>query len=121
MAAPDPRIDAYLATLPDAQREALERLRTQIAKAAPDAVETISYGMPTFKLGRQFLVSFAGWKEHCALYPLTGTFIADHAAELEGYGRTKGSVHFTPERPLPAAMVERLVRARIADIESGGR
>ena len=121
MAAPDPRIDAYLESRPADQRAALQRLREQIAAAAPTAVETISYGMPTFKLGRTFLVSFAGWKDHCSLYPLTGTFLESHAADLEGFDRTKGSVHFTPERPLPPDIVDGLVRARIADIESGGR
>ena len=115
----DPRIDAYLGSLPEDQRTALQTLRSQIARAAPDAVETISYGMPTFKLGRHFLVSFAGWKAHCSLYPLTDSFLAEHAAELEGYDRTKGSIHFTPERPLPPAIVEGLVRARVADVEGG--
>lgn len=120
MAAPDPRIDDYLAGLPADQRDALQLLRTQISRAAPEAVETISYAMPTFKLGRQFLVSFAGWKEHCSLYPLTETFLAAHAGELDGYGRTKGSVHFTPGRPLPDHVVDALVKARIRDLEAGG-
>ena len=112
-------IDAYLAGLPPAQRGALQRLRAQIARLVPDAVETISYGMPTFKLHGRFLVSFAGWKAHCSIYPLSGTFLDAHADELRGYRRTTGSVHFTPDAPLPEALVERLVRARIADIEGG--
>ena len=120
MAAPDPRIDEYLAALPADQRDALQRLRGQIARAAPEAIETISYGMPTFKLGRKFLVSFAGWKAHCSLYPVTDTFLAAHAHELDGYERTKGSVHFTPERPLPEKVVDELLKARIGDLEAGG-
>jgi uncharacterized protein YdhG (YjbR/CyaY superfamily) len=120
MTAPDPRIDEYLAALPADQRDALQLLRAQIARAAPSAVETISYGMPTFKLGRHFLVSLAGWKEHCSLYPLTGTFLAAHADELDGFGRTKGSVHFTPARPLPQGVVDELIKARIHDLEAGG-
>jgi uncharacterized protein YdhG (YjbR/CyaY superfamily) len=113
-------VDAYLAALPPAQREALQRLRAQVARLVPDAVETISYGMPAFKLNGRFLVSFAGWKAHCSIYPLTDTFLAAHADELEGYPRTKGSLHFTPEEPLPDALVEGLVMARRADLEGGG-
>jgi uncharacterized protein YdhG (YjbR/CyaY superfamily) len=120
MATTDPRIDEYLAALPADQRDALQLLRAQIARAAPDAVETISYGMPTFKLGRHFLVSFAGWKAHCSLYPLTDTFLGAHADELDGYERTKGSVHFTPARPLPERVVDQLIKARVRDLEAGG-
>lgn len=112
----DPRIDAYLATLPGAQRDALQRLRSQIARVVPDAEETISYGMPTFKLRGRFLVSFAGWKRHCSIYPLTDTFLAEHASELEGFGRTRGSLHITPERPLPQALLNALVLARVSDL-----
>jgi uncharacterized protein YdhG (YjbR/CyaY superfamily) len=113
-------VDAYLATLPPAQHEALQRLRAQVARLVPDAAETISYGMPAFKLNGRLVVSFAGWKSHCSIYPLTDTFLASHADDLKGYQHTKGSVHFTPDAPLPEAVVERLVRARLADLEDGG-
>ena len=119
--APDPRIDAYLASLPEDRRDLLQRLRAQIASVVPNAVETISYGMPAFKLGGRFLVSFAGWKAHCSIYPLTDAFLEAHSGELEGYERTKGSLHFTPEKPVPDAVMEDLIRARVADIEGGGR
>ncbi|HET7676458.1 MAG TPA: DUF1801 domain-containing protein [Candidatus Limnocylindrales bacterium] len=118
---PDPRVDAYLETLPAGHRQALERLRGQIARAAPEAEETISYGIPTFKLRGRFLVSFAGWKAHCSIYPLSGTFPDEHADELKDYRRTKGSLHFTPDAPLPETLVVRLVQARVADLEAGGR
>lgn len=114
-------VDAYLASLPDAQRRILERVRSVIARAVPDAVETISYGMPAFRLRDQFLVSYAGWKRHCSLYPLTDSFLAAHATELDGYDRTKGSVHFTPDRPLPDEVVEQLVLGRVADLGLGDR
>ena len=112
-------IDAYLATLPAGQRETLQHLRAQVARLVPDAVELISYGMPAFKLHGRFLVSYAGWKAHCSIYPLTDTFLKANAEALKGYGRTKGSLHFTPEHPLPEALVERLIRARRADLEGG--
>jgi len=117
--AKDPRIDAYLAALPADQRELLQRVRGQIARLLPDASETISYGMPAFALDGRAIVWYAGWKKHCAIYPLTDSFLKAHAGELEGYGRTRGSLHFTPQQPLPEATVEQLVRDRLADVEAG--
>jgi len=117
----DPAVDAYLASLPKDQRDALQRMRDEVARIVPHAVETISYGMPAFKLRGKFLVSYAGWKTHCSIYPLTDTFMESHADDIEGFDRTKGSLHFTPTAPLPASLIEDLVMARIADIESGGR
>lgn len=116
--AQDSPIDAYLAGLPQEQRDALQRLRAQIARLVPDAVETMSYGMPTFKLRGRGLVYFAGWKTHCSIYPLTDAFLEAHAAELAGYGRTKGSLHFTPATPLPESLLESLIRERVADLEA---
>ena len=83
-------------------------------------METISYGMPVFKLHGRGLLWFAGWKAHCSIYPLTNTFLEAHADALKGCRRTKGSLHFTPEAPLPEALVERLVLDRLADLEGGG-
>jgi len=111
-----PTVDGYLAALPDDQRTALEHVRAEVRRLVPDAVETISYGMPTFKLHGRGLISYAAWKRHCSLYPLSGSFLADYAAELEGFDRTKGSVHFTPDAPLSDALLEGLVRARLADL-----
>jgi uncharacterized protein YdhG (YjbR/CyaY superfamily) len=112
-------IDAYLATLPPDQHKALQRLRVQIARLVPGAVETISYGMPAFQLEGHAVVWFAGWKAHCSIYPVTDTFLQEHADALKGYERTKGSLHFTPDAPLPEALVEQLVRARLADLQAG--
>lgn len=112
-------IDAYLATLPADQREALQRLRVQIARLLPRAEEAISYGMPAFKLEGRAVVWFAGWKDHCSVYPLTDSFLAANADALKPYGRTKGSLHFTSDTPLPDALLRSLVRARLADLEAG--
>lgn len=109
----DPRVEAYLAALPDDQREALEHLRSVVRRVVPDAEETISYGMPAFRLGGRFFLSYAAWKRHLSIYGQTADFYAAHSAELAGYGRTKGSLHFTPGRPLPDDLVEALVRARL--------
>jgi uncharacterized protein YdhG (YjbR/CyaY superfamily) len=117
----DERIDDYLATLPQDQREALQRLRRQIARLVPDAAETISYGMPAFMVRGRAVVWFAGWKGHCSIYPLTDTFLAKHADELKAYRRTRGSLHFTADAPLPDALVDAFVRARRADLDATAR
>ena len=117
----DPRVDAYLAALPAEHRELLQRLREVVARVAPDAEETISYGMPAFRRDGRFFLSYAGWKRHCSVYPLSDEFLAQHRSELEGYGRTKGSLHFTPERPLPDHLIEELVRSEVARAKDGNR
>lgn len=116
MPATDPRVDAYLAALPTDQRQLLEDVRATVRRLVPDAEETISYDMPAFKLDGRFLVSYAGWKRHCSLYPLTDSFLAAHATAIEGFGRTKGSIHFTAARPLPSDVLDELIRARVADV-----
>jgi uncharacterized protein YdhG (YjbR/CyaY superfamily) len=114
----DPRVDAYLAALPHEQRELLEALRRRIAALAPDAVETIAYAMPAFRLHDHFLVSYAGWKRHCTVYPVGDDLLETYADQLRGYGRSKSSLHFTREQPLPDGLVEDVVRARVAAIEA---
>ena len=111
----DPRVDAYLAALPDDQRLLLEKLRADIARLAPDAVETISYGMPAFKVDGRFFLSYAAWKRHCSIYPIDEALLDRHAGAIRGYGRTKGALHFTASRPLPDALLEDLVRQRAAE------
>jgi uncharacterized protein YdhG (YjbR/CyaY superfamily) len=115
----DPRIDAYLAKLPVDQREQLDGLRTEVTRLVPDAVELISYDMPAFKLDGQFLISYAGWKKHCSLYPADDAVMEKYATALQGYGRTKGSLHFSKEKPLPAGFPEDLMQARVAGIRGG--
>ena len=120
MSARDPRVDAYLAALPADQQGLLEGVRATIRRVVPDAEETIAYDMPAFRLGGRFLVSYAGWKRHCSLYPLTDSFLAAHAVEIEGFGRTKGSIHFTAAKPLPPALLDELIRTRVADLAVEG-
>jgi uncharacterized protein YdhG (YjbR/CyaY superfamily) len=120
MAEPSP-IDTYLAGLRAEQREALEHLRATVARLVPEATETMSYGLPTFKLNGRALLAYGGWKEHCSIYPMSGEFLDANADALKGYGRTKGSLHFTADAPLPDELLEDLVRRRVTDLESRRR
>ena len=108
-------IDDYLAGVPEDKRAALQRLREAIQAAAPEASECISYQMPSFRLKTGMLVSFAAWKEHCALYPLSVATLRQHLADLDGYEVAKGTVRFTPDKPLPLGFIKKLVHARIAE------
>ena len=104
-------IDEYLADVPVDKRASLERLRRQIQAAAPDAVEVISYGLPTFKFGGRWLVAFGAWKRHCSFY--VGGSLHGHVDELGGYRLQKGTINFPADRPLPEELVTRLVRERV--------
>ena len=107
-------IDAYLARLTSDKRAALEKLRRAIKAAAPKAEECISYQLPAFRLDGKVLVWFGAATNHCSFYPGAAP-IAQHAAELEGYKTSKGTIRFAPDEPLPASLVKKLVRSRIAE------
>ena len=117
----DLRVDAYLAALPVEQRGLLQALRERVAALAPEATDTISYGMPAFKLGDRFLLSYAAWKRHCSIYAIHDELLAKYEADLRENARTKGGLHFTTAHPLPDGLVEEFVRARVATINAGGR
>jgi uncharacterized protein YdhG (YjbR/CyaY superfamily) len=104
--------DAYLAALDSDRRAALEKLRKAIRAAAPQAEESISYGVPAFRLNGRFLVALAAAKQHCSFYP--GSAVQAFGADLKGYDTSKGTVRFQPHKPLPSSLVKKLVRARIA-------
>jgi uncharacterized protein YdhG (YjbR/CyaY superfamily) len=107
-------IDGYLAALSKEQRAALEKLRRAIKAAAPEALECISYRVPGFRLDGRLLVSFGAAANHCAFYP--GALpVKTHRDELTAYGTSKGTIRFQPNRPLPASLVRKLVRTRIAE------
>jgi len=114
---PSARIDARLATFPDPQRAVLQELREAIAASAPEAEEAISYGMPAFRYRGRMLVSYDGFKTHCSLFPMSSSVVARHP-ELAEFAAAKGTYHFTPENPIPAELVEVVVRQRMAEIDS---
>ncbi len=114
MAAKPTTTDAYLAALSEDKRAALVRLRSLIAAAAPKAEECISYGVPAFRQNGP-LVGFGASKNHCAFYLMSGTTGAAHAKELANYDTSKGTIRFAPDSPLPAALVRKLVKARLKE------
>jgi len=107
-------IDEYLAPLSNEKRAALEKLRRAIKSAAPKAEECISYQIPAFRLGGRLLVAFGGAANHCAFYP--GAFpLEAHKDELKAYDTSKGTIRFQAGSPLPAKLVRKLVKTRIAE------
>jgi uncharacterized protein YdhG (YjbR/CyaY superfamily) len=107
-------IDDYLARVEPDQRAALEALRETIRKAAPQAEEAISYGIPAFKQDGM-LVGFAASATHCSFHPMTNYTVAGFAKELKGFATSTGTIRFTPDHSLPASLVTKIVKARLAD------
>jgi uncharacterized protein YdhG (YjbR/CyaY superfamily) len=109
-----PEVDAYLAKLPAPQRRALEQLRRVVRSVAPKATEVISYGVPMFKQDGG-LVAYAGGTRHCSLYLMSLALSKKLSRELEPWLSGKTTLHFTPDAPLPAPLVKRVVKARLAE------
>jgi uncharacterized protein YdhG (YjbR/CyaY superfamily) len=120
MKGPAGDFDDYLAAVPEPARTTLEKLRRTIRAAAPEATETISYRLPTFKYKGRPLVALGASKDHCAFY-LMSYVPPDLEAELERYDTGKGTIRFPADKPLPAALVRKVVKARIAQVERGSR
>jgi uncharacterized protein YdhG (YjbR/CyaY superfamily) len=101
-------IEGYISTFPADIQAILENMRQAIQKAAPEAAETMSYGIPTFNLNGKHLVFFAGWKHHISLYPLPA---GDEAfqQEISHYKRAKGTIQFPLDKPIPYDLVEQIV------------
>ncbi len=106
-------IDAYIAAAPADVRDRLTKIRAIIAKAAPDATEVISYGMPTFRL-HGILLHFAAFKHHISIFP-GPTVIASHAIELAGYVTSKGTIQLPLDRPLPVALIRAITKHRVQE------
>jgi uncharacterized protein YdhG (YjbR/CyaY superfamily) len=108
-------IDDYLAQVQPDQRRALETLRQAIHAAAPNAEECISYGIPAFRVNGRAFVFFGAWANHCALYPGSSSLLKKFRNELAYFQVSKGTVRFTPDKPVPLALVKKLVKSRIAE------
>jgi uncharacterized protein YdhG (YjbR/CyaY superfamily) len=108
-------IDEYLTHVQPDQRVALQKLRRTIHAVTPGAEECISYGIPAFRLNERSLVFFGAWANHCALYPGSSTTLKKFRNELSDFHISKGTIRFSAGKPLTAALVRKLVKARIAE------
>jgi uncharacterized protein YdhG (YjbR/CyaY superfamily) len=106
--------DAYLATFPPARRAALEKLRKIIKSAAPKAEECISYQLCAFRQNGP-LVAYGATKNHCAFYVMSGITLEKFKDDLKAFDTSKGTIRFQPENPLPASLIRKLVKTRIAE------
>lgn len=109
-------IDEYIATQPAPVRPILEQVRAAIRKAVPEAVETIGYRMPGFKLHGKAMLYFAAFQEHYSLFAASGSFFAVIADELKGYEVSKGTVRFPLTKPVPVKLIARIAKLRAAGI-----
>jgi uncharacterized protein YdhG (YjbR/CyaY superfamily) len=111
---PPKSVDEYMECVPEAARAMLSKMRTAIRAAVPpEATEIVSYHMPAIKHGR-VLVWYAAFANHCSLFP-TASIIEAFRAELKGLVTTKGSIHFPLDKPLPTALIKKMVKARVAE------
>jgi len=108
-------IDEYLAGVNTDRRSALQKIREAIRAAAPKAEECISYGIPAFRMNGRSLVFFGAWANHCAFYPGSSATLKKFRKELRDFQTSKGTLRFSPDKPVPVALVKKLVKARIAE------
>ena len=114
-------IDDVLGALSADQRAALAKLRKTIQAAAPQAEECISYQLPAFRLDGRPLVAFGATANHCSFYLMSSSTVEAHEDELKGYDTSKGTIRFPADKPLPAPLVRKLVKARIAENEAAAK
>lgn len=114
MAAPA-SVDDYLAALPDDRRSAMQELRRTVKAAAPEATETIAYQMPALRIRGAFLVSYAAFKEHYSLFPASAAVVEALGDGLTPYLSGKGTIRFPADRPLPTALIARIVKVRLEE------
>jgi uncharacterized protein YdhG (YjbR/CyaY superfamily) len=109
------QVDSYLRDLEEPKRTTLQELRRTILEIIPDAEEGISYRVPAFRLHGKVIAGFAAFKNHVSYLPFSGSVLGQLADELDGHTMTKSSLHFAIDRPLPKALVKRLIAVRLAD------
>jgi uncharacterized protein YdhG (YjbR/CyaY superfamily) len=108
-------IDEYLARVDADHRDALQDLRQTIRGVAPNAEECISYAIPAVRLNGRLLVGFAAWSKHCSFYPMSSKTLKKFRNELRNFQTSKGTLRFSPDKPMPVALVKKLLKARIAE------
>jgi uncharacterized protein YdhG (YjbR/CyaY superfamily) len=111
----DPAVDEYLASVTSRSRALLQKLRKTIRAIVPEVEECISYRLPAFRYRGNVIAGFSATSTGCSYYPFSGTTLKTLAGDIEVYSKTKSALHFGPDKPLPAALVGKLLRARIAE------
>ena len=106
-------IDEYLRQLDEPKRSTLTRLRQDILAVVPDAEECMSYSLPGFKVAGKTVAGFAAFKNHLSYLPHSGSVFPELSAELAGYEKSSGSLHFPLDQPLPSELVEKLIAVRL--------
>jgi uncharacterized protein YdhG (YjbR/CyaY superfamily) len=110
-------VEAYLASVPEPALSTLKKVRAVIRSAAPaEATECLSYGIPAFRY-KGALVGYAAFKEQCSLFPMSAALIEALKDDLEGYSLSKGTIRFAVDKPLPAGLIKKLVKARVTQNE----
>lgn len=109
-------VEEYLKQFPPEQRAELEKIRKAIKDAAPKAEESISYGMPGYKLNG-VLVYFGGFKNHCSFFPAGNSAIQQFSEELKAYKTSKGTIQLPLDKPIPVALIKKIVKARVKENE----
>src|SRR6266568_1893217 len=110
-------VDAYVAAVPEPARSTLQKVRATIRSVVPpETTEGLSYGMPAFRY-KGALVCYAAFKDHCSFFPMSGALIEAMKDDLEGYSLSKGTIRFDVDKPLPAGLIRKLVKARVAQNE----
>ena len=110
-------VDEYLAAIAEPKRGTLEQLRKTILEIVPDAEQCISYGMPAFRQDGKVVAGFAAFKDHLSYLPHSGSVLPELADDLAGYTASKGALQFTVDRPLPKALVKKLIAVRQRQLE----
>ncbi|MBP9779261.1 DUF1801 domain-containing protein [Candidatus Gracilibacteria bacterium] len=107
-------IDLYISNIKDPlERDTLEKLRKTILEILPDSVECISYCMPAFKVHGKAVAGFAAFKNHLSFFPFSGSILSEFALELTDFTYTKSGIHFTPEKPIPRVLLEKIISKRL--------
>jgi uncharacterized protein YdhG (YjbR/CyaY superfamily) len=111
-------VESYLSACPEPHRTTLAKMRAIIRSVVPkETTEAISYGMPSFQY-KGGLVAYGAFKEHRSFFPMNGSLVAEFAEELKTYKSSKGTIQFPADKPLPAALVKKMVKARVAQNEA---
>jgi uncharacterized protein YdhG (YjbR/CyaY superfamily) len=112
-------VTAHLKKFDKPQRDALQAVRLIIAESLPDAEEVIKYGIPTFAIDGKGIIGFDGFKNHNSIFPYSGAINTRLKSELANYEQTKGSIHFAKEKPMPKALLKKIIKERLKQIAEG--